>query len=161
MSQSEYLRYYRAQRGGEIPVFRGGQSGAGLGDILRGIFRFLTPLALRGVQAFAGNAPASTRAGMSMAEAARSAIRPALVAAGGSGLSHVVDAVAPGLIPRSSQQSGNGTLFDGENGVPTTEKAIKRYKRSAAHQEEPADIPVAKRPAKRVGKHVREAHYNF
>jgi len=161
MSQSEYLRYYRAQRGGEIPVFRGGQSGAGLGDILRGIFRFLTPLALRGVQAFAGSALASSRAGMSIADAARSAIRPALAAAGGSGFSHVVDAVAPGLIPRSTQQSGSGTLFDGENGVPTTEKAIKRYKRSATQPEEPADIPAAKRPTKRVGKNVRVAHYNF
>ena len=161
MSQSEYLRYYRAQRGGEIPVFRGGQSGAGLGDILRGIFRFLTPLALRGVQAFAGSALASTRAGMSMAEAAKSAIRPALAAAGGPGLPNVVDAMAPGLIPRSTHQSGSGTLFDGENGVPTTDKAIKRYKRSATQQDDQADIPAAKRPAKRVGKKVRETHYNF
>ena len=65
MSQSEYCKYYQSQRGGEIPVFRGGsQSGAGLGDILRGLFRFLMPVALRGISSFAGSTLAVAQAGL-------------------------------------------------------------------------------------------------
>ena len=43
-----YLAYYRSQSGGNLPAFhgaRGGQSGAGLGDILRGIWRTIFPIA--------------------------------------------------------------------------------------------------------------------
>ena len=134
MSQSDYCKYYESQRGGEIPVFRGGsQSGAGLGDILRGLFRFLMPVALRGIQSFAGNTLAGTQSGMSLPSAARAAIVPALSAAAGPAgptVSRIVNAIAPEL-SGSSKQRGGGTLFDGENGVPTTDKAIERYKRAA------------------------------
>ena len=61
MGENIYEKYYEAQRGGQIPVFRGGmQSGGGFGDILRGIFRFIMQVALRGIQAFAGNTLAAT-----------------------------------------------------------------------------------------------------
>ena len=67
MSQSDYCRYYQSQRGGEIPVFRGGsQSGAGIGDILRGIGRFLMPVALRGIGSFAGHTLTGTASGISL-----------------------------------------------------------------------------------------------
>jgi hypothetical protein len=51
-------------------------------------------------------------------------------------------------------------LFDGENGIPTTEKAISRYKRAA-------DIiggsPAPKRSRKSKSKKGQESgtHYNF
>ena len=52
-----YIKYYEAQAGGSIPVFSGSrryhpQSGAGLGDILQGIFRTVVPVALNGVGTF-------------------------------------------------------------------------------------------------------------
>jgi hypothetical protein len=163
MSQSEYCKYYQSQRGGEIPVFRGGtQSGAGLGDILRGLFRFLMPVALRGISSFAGSTLAGTQAGMSLPNAARAAIVPALSAAAGPAgptVSRLVSAFAPGLVGAPSQR-GAGVLLDGENGIPTTEKAISRYKRAV-------DIisgsPTPKRSRKSKSKKAHESgtHYNF
>ena len=150
MSQSDYCRYYQSQRGGEIRTFRGGsQSGAGIGDIPRGIGRFLMPVALRGIGSFAGHTLTGTASGMSLKNAAKAAIIPSLSAAVGlSGSS------------KSSGQSGSGVLFDGENGIPTTEKAISRYKRAA-------DIisgsPAPKRSRKSKSKKGQESgtHYNF
>ena len=145
MSQSDYCRYYRSQRGGEIPVIRGGsQSGAGIGDILRGVGRFLMPVALRGIGSFAGHMLSGTASGMSLKNAAKAAVIPSLSAPVGL----------------SSGQSGSGVLFDGENGIPTTEKAISRYKRAA-------DIisgsPAPKRSRKSKSKKGQESgtHYNF
>jgi hypothetical protein len=104
MSQSDYCRYYQAQRGGEIRTFRGGsQSGAGIGDILRGVGRFLMPVALRGIGSFAGHMLSGTASGLSLRNAAKAAVIPSLSAAVGLG---------------SSTQSGSGVLFDGENGIP-------------------------------------------
>jgi hypothetical protein len=145
MSQSDYCRYYQSQRGGEIPIIRGGsQSGAGIGDILRGVGRFLMPVALRGIGSFAGHMLSGTASGMSLKNAAKAAVIPSLSAAVGL----------------SSDQSGSGVLFDGENGIPTTEKAISRYKRAA-------DIisgsPAPKRSRKSKSKKGQESgtHYNF
>lgn len=74
-----YYRYYEAQRGGEIPVFRGGrQSGEGLGDILRGIFRFIAPIALRGFTTFAGHTLDAHQRGATLKDAAKSALTPTL-----------------------------------------------------------------------------------
>ena len=148
MSQSDYCRYYQSQRGGEIRTFRGGsQSGGGIGDILRGIGRFLMPVALRGIGSFAGHTLTGAASGMSLKNAAKAAIIPSLSA-------------AVGLSGSSSGQSGSGVLFDGENGIPTTEKAISRYKRAA-------DIisgsPAPKRSRKSKSKKGQESgtHYNF
>jgi len=76
MSQSVYCKYYQAQYGGELPVFRGGgsQSGAGIGDLLRGLGRMILPVALRGVSSLASNTLAGTQAGLSLGSAAKAAI---------------------------------------------------------------------------------------
>lgn len=164
-----FSQYYRAQRGGEIPVFRGGrQTGAGLGDILKGFFRFLMPVALRGIQAFAGNTLAGARAGMPLAAAAKSAIMPTISAVAGSAaptVSRLVNSVIPGLVTQNgatAPQTGRGILFDGENGIPTTVKAIKQYKRAAADE---VDVAPAKRSKRKRESHkVNSAtgvHYNF
>ena len=91
-SQSDsYFRYYAAQHGGSLPVFRGSrhyQDGAGIGDILRGIFRFFAPVAVRGLKtiapvavrgltSFAGNTMRAHEAGASLADAAKASIGPA------------------------------------------------------------------------------------
>lgn len=84
MDADGYLRYYVAQHGGAIPVFRGSrthQDGGGIGDILRGIWRWLAPVALRGVSSFAANTLKAHEEGKTLGEAAKSAIGPALGAA--------------------------------------------------------------------------------
>jgi hypothetical protein len=171
MSQSDYCKYYEAQRVGEIPVFRGGsQRGSGIGDILRGLFRSVLPVALRGIQTFAGKTLDGALSGQSLGMAAKAAIMPTISSVAGSAgptISRLVNSVIPGLVANATgtntnQQSGRGVLFDGENGVPTTHKAIEQYKRSA-----PGGVAgaVAKQ-RKRGGKQRRIAetggtHYNF
>ena len=154
MSTNDYRRYYESQLGGEFPVFRGGsQSGAGLGDILRGLFRFLMPVALRGIQTFAGNTLAATQAGVPLPLAAKSAIMPTISAVAGSAaptVSRIVNSVIPGLVPASNVtqptvsvgQSGSGMLFEGENGYPNTRKGREQYKRAAKSDTELTTAPT-------------------
>jgi hypothetical protein len=79
-----YYRFYKAQHGGEIPVFRGGrQAGEGLGDFLRGIFRFLAPVALRGLSTFAGRTFEAHQKGATLKDAAKAAISPTLSSVAG------------------------------------------------------------------------------
>ena len=72
-----YLQYYRDQAGGNLPAFSGarrGQYGAGLGDILRGIFRTILPIAIRGAASFLGATLQSRDSGSSWRNAAMSAL---------------------------------------------------------------------------------------
>jgi hypothetical protein len=146
MTSADYCAYYNSQMGGaQLRVFRGGiQSGAGLGDILRGVLRFLVPIALRGLGSFAGRTLLGTQAGKTLGEAAKSAIGPSL----GLMAEHAVPAASrfmstyiPGMAPQQTQQQsdatqpekqrGGGSLFDGIDGIPTTTESIKKYKREA------------------------------
>jgi hypothetical protein len=167
MSTADYCAYYESQMGGaQLRVFRGGiQSGAGLGDILRGVFRFLVPIALRGLGSFAGRTLLGAQAGKSLGEAAKAALAPSL----GLMAQHAVPAASqflrpyfPGATTQQQQQQqqqsqqqredtstekqrGGGSLFDGIEGIPTSSKAISEYKRSAASGRE-----AKRKPAKSV-----------
>lgn len=110
-----YCRYYDRQYGGEIPVYRGGQHGDGLGDILRGILRFIAPIALRGISSFATSTVQAHARGASLSDAAKGAWRPALGA--------MVSAA------QNKMQTGSGVLFQGTHGIPF-ERAVT-YKRHA------------------------------
>lgn len=112
-----YCTYYRRQIGGEIPIFRGGQHGAGLGDILRGVLRFLAPIALRGISTFAGNMVQARDKGAGWADAAKSSVGPTL----GS----MRDAFA------NRPQTGGSALFSGVHGIPFASTAYKSVKRKA------------------------------
>ena len=149
MTSADYCAYYDSQMGGaQLRVFRGGiQSGAGLGDILRGVLRFLVPVALRGLGSFAGRTLLGAQAGKTLGEAAKAALAPSL----GVMAQHAAPAAArfmstyvPGMAPQQPQQQqeekqpekqrgGNGrTLFDGIEGIPTSPRTIKKYKRTAS-----------------------------
>ena len=110
MSSADYCAYYDSQMGGaQLRVFRGGiQSGAGLGDILRGVLRFLVPVALTGLGSFAGRTLLGTQAGKTLGEAAKAAIGPSL----GVMAQHAVPAASrlmgtyiPGLAPQSHRHN--------------------------------------------------------
>jgi len=77
-----YNKFYSNQLGGnlDIPVFAGGQHGAGLGDILRGVLRFVAPIALRGITTFAANTFRAHDQNSTLKDAAVSALRPSLSA---------------------------------------------------------------------------------
>ena len=76
-----YLKYYQAQVGGTLPVFRGAkyysQSGAGIGDFFRGVFRHVVPIALQGVSAFLGQTLKSRDTGANWKDSLKSSIGPA------------------------------------------------------------------------------------
>lgn len=104
-----YCRYYQAQSGGEIPVFRGGfQSGEGVGDYLHGLLRSIVPIAMKGVSAFAGNMYENHNKGSSLKDSALAALKPTLSAVAGS--------IADQL--QEKEQAGSG---------------FSRLKRSASH----------------------------
>ena len=149
MSSADYCAYYDSQMGGaQLRVFRGGiQSGAGLGDILRGVLMFLVPIALRGLGSFAGRTLLGTQAGKTLGEAAKAAVGPSLGVMAGHvapAMSRFMNAYVPGVVPpqppqqqqevdkQPDKQCGGGTLFDGIEGIPTTANTIKQYKKAAA-----------------------------
>jgi len=101
---SAYCRYYEAQSGGELPVFRGGlQSGEGIGDFFRGLLRFVAPVAMRGIKTFAGNMMDAHQKGATLKDAAKGALKPTLGA--------VASSISEQLQARDEQaQAGSGVL---------------------------------------------------
>ena len=104
-----YLSYYTSQRGrGDAiagpRVFRGAerwrprQRGDGFGSMLRGLARFILPVLGRGIGTFATHTLDATDRGVSLGDAAKSALKPTLRA--------VVDAGVGQLT--TSSQNGNG-----------------------------------------------------
>ena len=76
-----YLQYYDAQVGGTLPVFHGAkrynpQSGAGIGDIFKSVFRTVLPIALQGIGSFLGETMKAKNSGTTWKDAAKSAITP-------------------------------------------------------------------------------------
>jgi hypothetical protein len=150
-----YCRYYEAQRGGEIPVFRGGrQSGEGLGDILRGIFRFIAPIALRGFTTFAGHTLDAHQRGATLKDAAKSALTPTL--------NSVTSGIAEQFRGQQQQQTGSG--------VRRIRRHHQRYQHTTYHPyRKSADAPdVYKKAARKprpIGKFAAnnddDTHYNF
>ncbi len=111
---SAYQQHYRKQSGGTT-VFRGSrrwQRGDGVGDIIRGIARFLLPVVLRGASTFAGETINANERGVSLGEAAKGALKPAMQAA--------VEAVA------ESFQGGIG-----KQAPVTSEQGAARMKRKS------------------------------
>jgi hypothetical protein len=146
MSAADYRAYYDSQMGGaQLRVFRGGlQSGAGLGDVLRGVLRFLVPIALRGLGSFAGRTLLGTQAGKTLGEAAKAALGPSLSVMAGHAMpaaSRFMNTYIPGIVQpqpqdqmeerQAEKQRGGGSLFDGIEGIPTSAESIKRYKKAA------------------------------
>lgn len=106
-----YLQYYRSQTGrggvdGDGPrVYYGSarwrrrQGGDGFGSILRGLARIALPILGRGIGAFASHTLDATDRGVSLGDAAKSALKPTLQA--------VVSAGADQF--KKAGQRGNGT----------------------------------------------------
>lgn len=79
-----FIRHYRNQHGlGGISVYRGSrlQSGAGLGNILASIGRFLLPIIAPVAKTFIGATMSGTSKGKSIKEAAKEALKPTLSSA--------------------------------------------------------------------------------
>jgi hypothetical protein len=125
------------------------------------------PVALRGVQTFAGHTLAATQAGVPIPIAAKSAIMPTIAAAARSAaptVSRLVTSLVPGLAEppantTAAGQRGSGVLFDGENGIPNTRRGHNQYKRAAS--EAGMHTPAAKKKACKSAPTVGGTRYNF
>ena len=88
-----YLNYYKAQSGGRLSGFVGNrsssQTGAGLGDILRGIFRTIFPIAARGVSTFLYETLKAKDGGSDWGSAAKAAFAPATKEVASGALSEI------------------------------------------------------------------------
>lgn len=74
-----YVEFF-LQRGGQMPIYRGVryyQGGEGFGDFLRGLLRHVIPVAIRGAAKFFGETAKAQSKGVSIGEAALSALKPA------------------------------------------------------------------------------------
>ena len=79
-----YIQYYEAQSGGQIPIFIGErglnnvkQKGAGIGDILKGMFRNILPIAAKGATTFlAETLKAKNEGNHNWKTAMKSALKP-------------------------------------------------------------------------------------
>ena len=179
-TSSDYCNYYESQLGGELRVFRGGvQSGAGLGDVLRGIFRFLAPIALRGLSTFASRTLTGQQLGMPLSLAAKSAIVPTISAVTGSAapaVSRSMNGVAPSLMGSTvkaaaqpsaegaAKQEGRGALFQGVDGIPMTDKAVKQYKRDepgSSHQQSSKHKSAARSSKQKKKPSAKTVSFNF
>ena len=113
--------------------YRGGyQTGAGIGDILRRVFRYVAPVAATGLKTFATNAISGVSAGMPLLSAAKAAVGPSVQAMAGPIMSRLINNTPADALPAavgSGEQKGSGSLFDGVDGIPTTARAIAAYKK--------------------------------
>ncbi len=74
-----YFEVIKAQTGGDFPVFQGDryvQYGQGFGDVLRGIFRHVIPVAVRGALTFLTEMGKKKETGVTWKDAAKSALTP-------------------------------------------------------------------------------------
>ena len=138
-----YLRYYTAQSGGELSAFHGsrrGQTGDGLGDILRGIWRTIFPIAARGASTFLTETIRAKEAGGDWRDAAKAALAPAAHSVLSDGLS------AAGV----GRQSGSGRRRHHRKrrrapAAPVQTGGRRGYKRPAPHK-----VKDRRHPSKRI-----------
>ena len=147
------MRYYTQQHGGSLPIFRGGrhdqQEGAGLGDIFRGIFRFVAPIALRGLSSFAANTLRAQQQGVPLGEAAKAALLPAIgeaarSAVGQAGGKRRAAARKTGGKRGAAKKRGAGTAFAAEQQPPA-----KRRKRTSKPRKRQIGCGKRRAPAKK------------
>ncbi len=165
MCPNQYIDYYEAQRGGamnDIRVFRGGfQRGAGLGDVLRGLFRTIAPVAMQGIGNFAKSTMEGAQKGMPLGAAAKAALMPTMASMGGQFMpmaarfmNTVLPTMLPGDVPPDADEPAMkscGVLFQGVDGVPDTSPGYKKApKRSTGKHSH------SKKSTKKAA-----VHYNF
>lgn len=151
-----YLQYYRAQVGGSIdlPVFVGGQHGAGIGDFFRSVLRFIAPIALRGLSTFASSTMRAHEGGASLKEAARGAIAPSLGA--------MASAVSGSLNQQSGSGSGVNALFHGDEGVPFANAPVfKRDRTKRQHHRTTSKSKHHKKHKRSKAQKHGTTEYNF
>lgn len=137
---SDYWTYYNKQYAGESG-FDGGQHGAGLGDVLRNVFRWAAPIVLKGAATFASNAVDAHGKGATLKEAAKSAIRPSLGA--------MAQTLASRIHPAQQSGSGQDALFSGVQGLP--------YHGSGGYKGHGKKSKKSKKSKTRVKSHKRSA----
>jgi len=151
-----YLQYYSTQRGRGAAaaaagprIFRGGdrwrtrQRGDGFGSFLRGIARFLLPVVGSGISTFASHTLDAADRGVSLGDAAKSALKPTLRA--------VVDA------GRASSSSSSSLLSQGGDGKQNFYKRMLEAKRrKRQHKRDGNDDDGGDGPPTKRRKHKRK-----
>jgi len=85
-----YVKFYQSQSGFGLSVFEGHagrfQEGAGFGNILRSLATTILPILVRGAATFFGETVHGEDQGMSLTDAAKRAIIPAVLTAASTGV---------------------------------------------------------------------------
>jgi len=124
-----YKRYYRAQSGGLLPVFRGTrQVGGGFGGILsfiRRIAPFVMPVIGKAFSSFMSSSASGLREGKSVKDSVTGAIKPALT----TGVNTAVE--------EFSSQKGRGRIKRRASNKRHTPARTKRVYKGRGHSRQP------------------------
>ena len=149
-----YVKYYEAQAGGSLPVFRGAkrynaQSGAGIGDIFRSLFRTVLPVALSGISTFLGETlkARNSGSGTSWKDAAKSALGPSAR----NVLEGVGSAIQNKLSSRGASQGGSGRHRRKRKRTSTRRKSKrKRFREFPSPPDMPPQSGMGRRRRRRT-----------
>jgi hypothetical protein len=135
-----YCKYYTAQHGGEIPVYRGCQFGAGvgLGDILSTLRNNLTAAQQRGDPD------------------ARGAILGTLKSLAQQAMPRLYDALTKPPERQTGSGAGARALLSGEDGVPLPGTSVRKRQHPSGPKHRNSTIKKRRAAAK-----LTNNHYNF
>jgi hypothetical protein len=145
--------------GFDFPVFRGAhrqQYGEGVGDVLRGIWRFFRPVLIKGGQTLAKTLGETLKPEANIKDVLKSAVKPTLAAMAGSTLDQAVTRLAeasaksaPPPGPPVEATLPPPPLFPPQSGSGKRKRSRPLYKKSKG------------RSFKRPNSYAKPNHYNF
>jgi hypothetical protein len=146
--------FSQSGKGGDIPKFYGShryQYGSGLGDVLRGVYRFFRPIAIKGVQTLLKAGGEAMKDGVTAKQAFKSSLKPAL----GAVLSATADQVASRFLedkPAAAPPPGPPTAHpeavlvgtEGQRGSGSRKHKASVYKKSKSKKSR--TMPYSRHP---------------
>ncbi len=127
-----YYQSLKAQVGGgaSFPIFAGSRSlqyGQGFGDVLRGIFRHVIPVVVRGAITFLSEFSKNKETGVSWKDAAKSAIQPTALSTMSEAVTQIDRARQSGKGKRKHKRKKSVYKAKRRRGIQTQDPIISKF----------------------------------